>query len=180
MPHTLFRSCAGLALLSTALFLAMPGRAQETNPSSERALKAAFIYNFMLFSDWPVEVGPVLQVCLNGPDRFDQAFDALQDKRVEFRSIVVQRKSKGDSLRDCHLVYVSDLPTVDLVRMRDELSGKPALTVADSPGAARQGFAINLVVVNNKLTFGVNLQAARAARIRISSKLLQRATEVIQ
>ena len=64
--------------------------------------------------------------------------------------------------------------------MLDELRDTPALTVADTPGAARQGVALNMAVVQNRIAFEANLQAARAARLNLSSKLLRLATEVHQ
>jgi hypothetical protein len=54
------------------------------------------------------------------------------------------------------------------------------LTIADVPGAAKQGVALNMTVVNNKITFEANLTAARAANLKLSSKLLSLATEVLQ
>jgi hypothetical protein len=56
----------------------------------------------------------------------------------------------------------------------------PVLTVADSPGAARQGVALNMAVERNRITFEANLLAARAAHLDLSSKLLRLATEVFQ
>jgi len=54
------------------------------------------------------------------------------------------------------------------------------LTIADAPGAAKRGVALNMNVVNNKITFEANLTAARAANVKLSSKLLSLATEVFQ
>ena len=54
------------------------------------------------------------------------------------------------------------------------------LTVADVPGAATQGVALNMSVVKNKITFEANLTAARAANVKLSSKLLSLATDVLQ
>ena len=59
-------------------------------------------------------------------------------------------------------------------------SGSPVLTIADSPGAARRGVALNLSVAADRVTFEANLQAARDAGLNLSSKLLRLATQVIQ
>jgi hypothetical protein len=65
-------------------------------------------------------------------------------------------------------------------RVLSSLRGGTVLTVADVPGAARLGVALNMNVVKNKITFEANLAAARAANLKLSSKLLSLATEVLQ
>jgi len=77
-------------------------------------------------------------------------------------------------------VFVSAAAINTLPRVLEELRGKPVLMIADSPGAARLGVTLNLSVNQNKITFEANLQAARAAQLSLSSKLLRLATEVIQ
>jgi hypothetical protein len=65
-------------------------------------------------------------------------------------------------------------------RVLSTVRGASVLTVADALGAARQGVALNMNVVNNKITFEANLTAVRAANLKLSSKLLSLATEVLQ
>ena len=164
-------------LLAALVLLAPTARAQEF---SEYRLKAAFVYNFALFTEWPPEVGPTLNLCIHGQDPFGEELDELQGKAVGKRSIALQRKASVDSLKGCQLVFVSAQGMRSLARVLDELRERPVLTVADSPGAARQGAMLNLAVAQNKVTFEANLQAARAARLTLSSKLLRLATEVLQ
>lgn len=146
----------------------------------EYRLKAAFLYNFALFTEWPAEVGPTLNLCILGQDPFGQEADGLQGKSVGERSIAVQRKASNESLNGCHLVFIAPSAIADLPRVLDRLHGSPVLTVADTPGAASQGVTINMTVVQNKITFEANLKAARAAKLTLSSKLLRLATEVHQ
>jgi hypothetical protein len=145
---------------------------------SEYRLKAAFLYNFALFTEWPAEVGPTLNLCIQGQDPFGEEIDALQGKAVAGRSIALQRKTGGDSLKGCQIVFVPAQALARLPHMLDELGDQPILTVADSPGAARQGVALNMTLTQNKITFEANLQAARTGRLKLSSKLLRLATEV--
>jgi hypothetical protein len=166
-----------LGLLSFA-----PNALGEDMP--EYRLKAAFLYNFVLFTEWPAEVGttlnPTLNLCILGQDPFGKEADGLQGKSVGGRSIAVQHKASSESLNGCQVVFIAPSAIHDLPRVLDRLHGSPVLTVADSPGAARQGVAINMTVVQNKITFEANLQAARAAKLTLSSKLLRLATEVHQ
>ena len=170
---------AWIAALALALCAAAPAvRAADDLP--EYRLKAAFVYNFALFTEWPADVGSTLRLCIFGPDPFGAELDGLQGKAVGERSIAVQRKTGVDGLKGCQIVFVSPSATAQLPRVLEALEGQAVLTVADSLGAARQGVALNMAVNQNKVSFEANLKAARAARLNLSSKLLRLATEVIQ
>lgn len=163
--------------LLALLCLALAARADEL---PEYRLKAAFVYNFALFTEWPADVGGTLNLCISGTDPFGQEIDALQGKAVGGRSIAVQRKGAGESLASCQIVFVATGAIGTLPRVLEGLRGRPVLTVADSPGAARDGVALNLAVDQSKVSFQANLQAARGAGLNLSAKLLRLATEVIQ
>jgi YfiR/HmsC-like len=170
---------AWMGLVAIALCLgASAARAADDLP--EYRLKAAFLYNFALFTEWPAAVGTTLHLCVFGPDPFGAELDGLQGKAVGERSIAVQRKTAIDGLKGCQIVFMAPSVAAQLPRVLDALEGQTVLTVADSAGAARQGVALNMAVNRNKVSFEANLKAARAARLNLSSKLLRLATEVIQ
>ena len=171
--HALVRSILLLVLVGVA-----PDAAADELP--EYRLKAAFLYNFALFTDWPADVGVALNLCIYGPDPFGEEINGLEGKTVGERNIVLRRKADGESLKACQIVFVSAAAIGNLSRVLAEVRGQPILTVADSPGAGKQGVALNMAVVKNKITFEANLQAARAARLNLSSKLLRLATDVQQ
>lgn len=173
----------GLVALAALLVLAglLPiATAQAANSVDEREVKVAFIYNFVLFAEWPAEVGGTLRLCLSGADRFGPALDVLQGRLANARVIELHRRPRGQSLKDCQVVFLADPLNTDGLRALDELRGLPVLTVGDSPGAAQLGVALNMVETSGRMGFEVNLFSARAGRIKISSKLLQLAREVIQ
>ena len=173
----------GLVALAALLVLAglLPiATAQAANTVDEREVKVAFIYNFVLFAEWPAEVGGTLRLCLSGADRFGPALDVLQGRLANARVIELHRRPRGQSLKDCQVVFLADPLNTDGLRALDELRGLPVLTVGDSPGAAQLGVALNMVETSGRMGFEVNLFSARAGRIKISSKLLQLAREVIQ
>jgi hypothetical protein len=126
------------------------------------------------------EVGGTLRLCLSGADRFGPALDVLQGRLVNTRVIELHRRPRGQSLKDCQVVFLADPFNTDGIRALDELRGLPVLTVGDSLGAAQLGVALNMVETSGRMDFEVNLYSARAGRIKISSKLLQLAREVIQ
>ena len=165
-------------LAATALLSLAPTAHADEPP--EYRLKAAFVYNFALFTEWPVEVGATLNLCVLGADPFGKEIDALRGKAVGARSLAVQRKSARDSLDDCQIVFVSSSVITMLAQTLERLQGRPVLTLADSAGAAQGGVALNMAVTQNKVSFEANLVAARGAGLKLSSKLLRLATEVIQ
>jgi YfiR/HmsC-like len=146
----------------------------------EYRLKAAFLYNFAAFTEWPAELGTTLTVCLHGADLFGAEIDTLNGKLVGTRTVEVQRRVGLESLKACQLVFVSSASIGQLPRVLEALRGVPALVVADSPGALRQGVALNMNIAQGRVSFEANLVAARAARLKLSSHLLRLATEVIQ
>jgi hypothetical protein len=146
----------------------------------EYRLKAAFLFNFALFTEWPAEVGPTLNVCVHGQDPFGDELDALNGRAVGQRRVAVNRKPRIDGLKDCQLVFIAGSAISGLPRVLEALRGLPVLTVADSPGAARDGVVLNMAVAQSKIVFDANLEAARAARVTLSSKMLRLAREVYQ
>jgi hypothetical protein len=159
------------------LACALPAAAQSP---SEYRLKAAFLYNFALFTEWPEDTGRSLNVCVCGTDPFGEELDGLRGKPVGERRLEVRRAPAGESLADCQIVFIASSAIAGLPHLLDELRGNPALTVADSPGAASHGVALNMSVTQNKVAFEANLKAAREAGLNLSSKLLRLATGVIQ
>ena len=146
----------------------------------EYRLKAAFVYNFLVFTEWPADVGGTLNLCIVGNDPFGKEIDGLQGKAAAGRTIALHRRASGEPLRDCQAVFIAAPAGDKLSRLVEGLKGHPVLTMADSAGAMQQGVALNMVVVQSKVAFEVNLQAARSARLTLSSKLLRLATEVQQ
>lgn len=166
------------ALWLAVLLLITPGARADELP--EYRVKAAFVYNFMLFTEWPATTGSNLNLCIHGKDPFGAEIDALQGKVAAGRSIAVHRKAAGESLKSCQVVFFTSSTIDSLPRVLDSLSGLPVLTLADSPGAMHKGVALNMGVTQGRVSFEANLQAARTAGLGLSSKLLRLATEVLQ
>lgn len=166
--------------LALALAVCLGAGPAQSDDLPEYRLKAAFLYNFSAFTEWPATVGTTLNLCVVGPDPFAAEIDPLNGKNVGSRKIEIQRKAGLDTLKDCQIVFVSAASIGQLPRVVENLRGLPALIVADSPGAARQGVMLNMNLVQGRVTFEANQAAALNARLALSSKLLRLATEVIQ
>ena len=144
----------------------------------EYRLKAAFLYNFALYTEWPADVGPTLNLCIYGDDPFGAEVDALNGKKVGSRSIAVQRVGR-ESLGGCQMVFVAQSVLASATRVLEPLRNGAVLTVADSTEPARKSVALNMAMGEAKISFEVNLKAL-APRLALSSKLLRLAREVQQ
>lgn len=160
--------------------LSMGASIARADDLPEYRLKAAFVYNFMLFTEWPAATGNTLNLCVHGKDPFGPEIDGLQGKPAAARSIAVHRKTAGESLKNCQVVFIAPSMIGSLPNVLESLKGQPTLTLADSPGAMHKGVALNMAVAQGKVTFEANLLAAREAGLNLSSKLLRLATEVLQ
>lgn len=148
---------------------------------AEYTAKAAFLYNFAIFTTWPDSNFDVFNLCIYGADPFGKDLDKLmKKKRVNERSVTIYRISNLDQLEQCQLIFISHSEIDSLTSVIDTLRNKPILTVADSPDAARRGATINLAVKDNKVTFEVNLSMVRKAGLNLNAQLLRFATKVHQ
>ncbi len=169
-----------IIVLAATLTWLWPAIAAHSQELPEYRLKAAFMYNFVLFTEWPAGTGDSLTLCVYGTDPFGDEIDGLQGKPVAERLLAVQRIPVGGSLAACQIVYLAPSAMSELPRLLGGLRDRPVLTIADSPGAAQRGIAINMSVAQNRVAFEANLLAARGAGLTLSSKLLHLATQVIQ
>lgn len=170
------------ALRALLVALAVLGWTSQARADSlaEYRVKAGFLANFAAFTEWPADVGGTLNLCVYGPDPFGEDLDSLRGRSIGGRSLVVTRAASVDTLGNCQIVFISRSVIDNLPRVLDTLSGKPVLTVADSPGVMRQGVILNMGTKQSRVTFEANLAVARANRLNLSSKLLSLASEVRQ
>ncbi|MEP7312782.1 MAG: YfiR family protein [Pseudomonadota bacterium] len=147
---------------------------------AEYRLKAAVLYNFARYTEWPPDTGPTLTLCILGRDPFGPAIDAMQGKLVGTRELRTRRLRDGDSPLGCQVLFIARSAETLLPGVVELLRDRPTLIVADTPGAARQGAALNMITIQGKVRFEANLAAARAAGLQLGSNLLQLATLVIQ
>ena len=152
-------------------------------PVPEMVMKATYLYNFMRYVDWPpgrnlAASDSKLKLCVYGEDPFGPALAPVDGKLLgDGRTVSVVRTRSLANLADCQLLYVADAEAANMPKVLDAVKGGSVLVVAESP-LARGDAAIVLSVQQNKLVFDVNLRRAKAAELRISSKLLQLARSV--
>lgn len=172
MMHARLRRFAVLLLACTGL-----AAAPRAGAVTEYELKAAFLYNFASFTEWPPAAAPGMAVCVLGHDPFGAVLDGLKGKTVQGVAIEVRRVGTATEARACRVVFIGaqgDELAAQLAALRDA----PVLTVADGHEAARRGAIIGLVPDAGRIGFEVNITAARSAGLTLSSKLLRLARQV--
>ena len=164
---------AGILLL----LLAVPAaRSQDTEPS-EYKLKAAFLYNFAKFVDWPessvANPESAFAVCVLGKDPFGQLLDdTLLNKKIADRRVVVERLKDKSEARRCQMVFVSAAEGPNLPAILDATKGASVLLVGDTPDFAASGGTIEFTLEDGRIRFIINTDAADRAKLRVDSKLL--------
>lgn len=145
---------------------------------TEYELKAAFLYNFASFTEWPPSAAPGMVVCVLGQDPFGVVLDGLKGKVVQGLPLEVRRVTTAAEARACRVVFVGTGSGDDPGPLLAALRSSPVLTVAESRDAARRGAMIGLVVDGGRVGFEVNTGVASNAGLTLSSKLLRLARQV--
>lgn len=163
-----------LIVALTSSFVGTPAQAQG---SSEYAVKAAFLYNFTKFVEWPSgafgESSAPLIVGVLGQDPFGGALDQiLQGKTVNGRPVLIQRLTWGQNLRACHILFICQSERKRLAQILSSLRGMSVLTISEIAQFNQQGGIINFVIDQNKVRFEINMAAAEQGGLKISSRLL--------
>ena len=165
--------CLGLAVGSAA-----PVHGAEA-AVSEYELKAAFLYNFTKFVDWPPRAFPVadaapIVIGIVGEDPFGTAIDDLvRGEVVRDHALIVKRMPADGDLRSCHVLFISRSEKEHLPALLSQLKGSPVLTVSDMERFGEQGGIVNLVLENKAVKIEINPAAAERAGLQISAKLLR-------
>ena len=168
------------ALLSSAY--APAGPAQATSPS-EYQLKAAFLYNFAKFIDWPdssfANSRSPFAICILGADPFGRALDdVLRDKSIGDRTVAIERFKDIAQTRQCQMIFVSPSEGPRLADILQRLRGARVLVVGESEGFAEAGGTLQFTLEDDHLRFLINTDAAQRAGLNVSSKLLSLAKVV--
>jgi hypothetical protein len=175
---------AGIWLVaSMILFSAGPEASAQTAISREYEIKAVFLFNFAQFVDWPPEAAASPQAPLVigvlGDDPFDGYLDdTVRGEKLNNRPFVVQRYRRVEDIDGCQVLFIGRTSPGELGRIMAALKGRSILTVGDTEGFAEDGGIIRFVTKNNRIRFRINVDAAQAAHLVISSKLL-RLAEVV-
>jgi len=161
-----------LCIVTGTMTFALAGQA----PPAEYQVKAAFVYNFLTFVEWPsrtLNEADSLRVCIAGEFPDAAAFDELNGQELMGRKLTVRRMKSVENAQGCHVLFIGSSEGGRLSRLVESLKGSGTLTIGDTTGFAQRGVVINLYIDQKKVRFEINAEAARRAGLIISSKLLK-------
>jgi hypothetical protein len=163
-------ACAAIALA----FLPRPVAAQVV---TEPALKAAGIYQFAQFSQWPADVlapdAPLL-MCLSGDAAVsEELVRTVKGRMLSGHRMDVVLLTPEAPRATCHVLYVSGVTAAQATKMIAGLLESPVLTISDIEGFSAGGGIAELFFVQGRLAFSVLLSALKRSRLQISSRLLR-------
>jgi hypothetical protein len=163
--------------LSLILPLAVgAGRAQEAQPS-EYQLKAAFLFNFAKFVEWPprafTDATSPIVIGILGETRLNADLQrTIRDKTVNNRALAIKEFRSPADATNCHILFISTAEKKRLPEILEGLRGVSVLTVGEMDRFTESGGMINFVQESSKIRFQINDGAARSVGLKISSKLL--------
>jgi hypothetical protein len=161
------------AALAIASLLSARTHAQT---ASAPELKAAFLYNFAKFVEWPADSLPTwapLVMCVLGDAAVADALEeTVKGRTIEGHPLTTRRVKVDGPLRTCHVLYVSGVDAKRLHELLEGLSDSTVLTASDLDRFAQSGGVVNFFVDNGRMRFAVNIDSAQRARLQVSSKLL--------
>jgi hypothetical protein len=156
----------------------MAGSVMAGNPSdAEYRLKAACLFNFAKFVEWPPTSLPAdtspLVIGVLGDNPFGTSLEqVITGRAVNGHPVQLRYAHKPEELAGSHLVFVSRAAQVAQPGLIKDLAGKNVLTVGDGDGFLRAGGMIQFVVVENRVRFAIAETTAQQAGLKINSQLL--------
>jgi hypothetical protein len=177
------RGCLRWLVLAALLGTAGATASAQNATSAEYRVKAVFLFNFAQFVEWPArtfrDARSPLVIGVLGDDPFGAFLDeAVAGEKIGDRPLLVRRYRRVEEIADCHILFISRSESGQLEKIIASLKGRSVLTVGDTDTFIRKGGLVRFVTENNKIRLRINVEAARASDLTISSKLLRPATIV--
>lgn len=179
----LLRRRSWLLLWLAACVAGPHGLPVRAEPPKEYQLKAAFLYNFTRFVDWPATKfaaaqDPLVIAIWKSQPFADGLASTIGERKSHGRAIVVRTCSTLGEAQDAHLVFIDSSEREGLGETIRALHAANVLTVGESRSFADAAGIITFAVDHNKLRFEINLESGDAAGLRMSAQLLKLATRV--
>ena len=169
--------------------------------ATEYQIKAAYIYNFLLFVQWPepnippIEARPpktsppdrgqTITIVIIGKDPFGDAFKDVEGKLIRYKKkkLIIKRYDhyqKNITFDHCQVLFISSSERKDLRTILTQVKGKPILTIAETPGFLEHGGMFRLLEKRKKIRWEINQTPVKLAKLKLNSQLLRNAVRVVQ
>jgi hypothetical protein len=164
----------GLMIL---LAFSIPTAFAEPSINPEYQIKAVFLFNFLQFVEWPAtafsSADSPIRIGVLGDDPFGSVLErAFQGETIWHRSLVVERSSRVEDLKNSHLLFVSKSEKSRYPEVLSQFNSKNTLTVSEMEGFTRRGGIINFYLEGKRIRFEINTNAAQNHGLKVSSQLL--------
>lgn len=181
LPRTIWFSLTLMASVGS-LWGGSPEPFSVPNPS-EYAVKAAYLYNFGKFVEWPPNApaghAADFAICVLGHDPFGPVLDTtISGERIDGKSVVARRIAKVSEAAGCRVLFISSSENKQLKEILASVGKQGVLTVSDMPQFVDQGGIVQFILAAERVRFEINLAAAQQAGLNLSSELLKVAAEV--
>ena len=174
-----------MILVKAAAILALIGflpcdyqaRAADGPTITEYHLKALFLFNFIKYVDWPAEsfstTSSPIVIGVLGRDNFqDDLPRVIEGKTVKGRTIIIRHITSDDEIAGCHILFISSSENLRSGETLRKTATMPVLTVGEQEQFLQKGGIINFTLKEGKVRLEISLDAARLAKLQVSSKLL--------
>jgi hypothetical protein len=205
MKTSFINILAATVVLATADFCALNQTAWAKDKpddikASEYQVKAAFLYNFVKFTNWPenkMAEPNIITIGLLGENRFGNAFDPVKNKSIKDKQLIIKdlgrfrRSFRQDDtgrsefaeyieqLRKCHLLFICDSERENYRAIIEAVKDHDVLTVGEAEDFLDAGGIIAFIPETEKPVFEVNLVACEQEKLKISSQVLRLARKII-
>jgi hypothetical protein len=181
---SVFRAISGwgwrrvVAVIACALACVGSCRATAEGPTREYLVKAAFVFNFAQFVEWPAaafadSTSPVV-IGIVGDDPFQGALEkTVAGKTVGGRPLSIRHLKAGDDLRSCHVLFVAPSENGRTAEILRRVEGVSVLTIGETDQFPWSGGVIRFFLEDNRVHFEINQDAAESSKLKVSSKLMK-------
>ncbi len=177
-------SVCGLTIVAVAwALIGVPCLPAQESKRPEYEVKAAYLYNFGTFVEWPAKLAAAkadsFTICVLGVDPFGPALDAtLAGETIDGKNVAAKRISRPQDAVNCRILFISSSEDNHLREILAALDKTSVLTVSDMPEFVRRGGILQFILAENRVRFEVNLAAAEHAGLTLSSQILKLAASV--
>ncbi len=173
-----------IALVATLLCTqGIYAQALTQSGNVERQVKAAYLYKFSSYVEWPEgtfsHADSPLVIGVAGADAVaDELERIVAGHTVNGRAIITRKIKRGESLAGLHMLFIGRMEKAQLVELFSETKNKPLLTITESEEAHALGSMINFVITDDRLRFEVALAPVESGGLKISARMLTAAYKV--
>jgi len=167
-----------LVLLLSLFFCFTENSVSQTRQLPEYAVKAAFIYNFTLFTRWPALSDNTLRICTLHADRLREELEQFVNEELHEAKLDLHKITRSPEVTRCQAIFLSEEDLSQASNILSLIEENPILTITDVPELAEKGVMIYMKIENQKMVFEINLSTVKKSGLQLSSRLLNLAKKI--